>query len=317
MNIIDNRYKIVKEFVNNNIINTYLVEDIENNDNKLILKRLIVSEISDWKIVELFERESEILKYLDHVGIAKYIEAKHLTEDGEEIFYLVQEYIEGKSLKEFIEKGIPLSENDIFNITQELLEILDYLSNLVPPIIHRDIKPSNIMIREDKSVVLIDFGAINNVSSMNSKDITVVGTAGFMAPEQLMGHATIQSDLYSVGTTLINLLTRINPATLPIIDMKIQFRRDTGFNTFFKNFIDELIHPQTKYRIKTPKKALKYLEKVRNGKFGRDVFAIPKDNEVEKDQKDSNKSHILLFIIISFIILFLAAFFSFLIQGAS
>jgi serine/threonine protein kinase len=174
---------------------------------------------------------------------------------------IIEGDIDGKSLSYIIENNITLSEEQIFFITESILEILFYFSSLKPIFIHGNINPENIIMNDD-FIALVDKKIENNDD--------------FIAPESLKGRVSIQSDLYSLGVTLVLLVTRKKISELEIMYEKIQFRKETGINTFFKNFLDELIQPNYKYRMKNSKKALKYINKIKKGKFGKDRFAIGK-----------------------------------------
>jgi serine/threonine protein kinase len=172
----------------------------------VVIKELSVSNLENWKNKELFEREVSVLNSLNHSQIPKLIESFESKNSSAEI-YLVMEYIEGINLKEEISKT-RYNENEALLLIEELLEILDYLHSFSPPIVHRDIKPSNIIRRKvDNKLVLIDFGAVTETLKVEGGS-TVVGTYGYMAPEQFMGQASIQSDYYSLGAIIIKLLTK-------------------------------------------------------------------------------------------------------------
>jgi len=163
-----------------------------------------------------------------------------------------------KSLKDIIDSATPVDKDYIFDITEKLLEILLKLSKEKPPLIHGNITPSNIIIKDDGSLELINF------NSERKKP--------FLLPKKEI-KLTIQSDLYLLGLTLVNLTTKKDISELLVLDNKVQFRRDTGIDRYYKNLLDDLIHPNPKFRIKNPKKALKHLLKVKKGKFGLDPFA--------------------------------------------
>ncbi len=134
-------------------------------------------------------------------------------------FYLVQEFIEGQNLaQELLKKGI-FNELKIRQLLKDLLPVLDYIHH--HHVIHRDIKPENIIRRrgsrfnQEGSLVLVDFGAAKLVQERHlPKTETVIGSAAFTAPEQLMGKAVFASDIYSLGVTCIHLLTGISPFDL-------------------------------------------------------------------------------------------------------
>ena len=158
----------------------------------------------DFKTRELFDREAATLKSIDVKGVPKFVDIVAAPGNPEEV-YLVQEFINGEPLIDWINErandlGAREKEIEVRKFIEDLAHILDDLqTKYTPPIIHRDIKPSNILY--DKSAnqyYLVDFGSVTNPQrkSMNS---TIAGTQGYMAPEQLLGDATIQSDFYGLG----------------------------------------------------------------------------------------------------------------------
>lgn len=172
------------------------------------------------KNYELFEREAKTLKQIQTPGVPKFFE--YIT-DGQKFrdCWLVQEYIEGKSLQDLMDQGVHFTENEVLEIMRHTANIITELqTRYSPPIIHRDIKPSNIMVEFDeashaiKQVHLIDFGSVAN-PQRRSGSSTVAGTVGYMAPEQLMGDCTTQSDYYSLGATALYLLTGVQPCDFP------------------------------------------------------------------------------------------------------
>ncbi len=153
---------------------------------------------SSWSGYKAYEQEIEILKQLDLPGIPKYL-AGIETENG---FCLIQEYISAPNLNHY--SALTISE--VERVALELLDILIYLQQQNPPIIHRDIKPDNILLDDRLKAYLIDFG----FASLGSKEVTgssvFRGTPGFIAPEQII-KPTLATDLYSLGITLICLLS--------------------------------------------------------------------------------------------------------------
>ena len=188
------------------------------------IKELGLDVADDWKAIELFEREGRALRSLDHEAIPSYIDAFHLDDDdGTLRFFLVQEFVEGKTFKQLIADGQRISTEDAVAFIEQTLDILDYLHGINPPVIHRDIKPSNLILRPDKTIALVDFGAVQVVEPHTLTGSTIIGTTGYVAPEQLAGRTVPASDLYALGATVVHLLTHIHPADLPVRRMRLQF----------------------------------------------------------------------------------------------
>lgn len=169
---------------------------------RVVIKQFQFAKVgSSWSGYEALQQEIALLQQLKHPRIPKYL-ATFETDCG---FCLVQEYIDARSLAEprhFTLESIQL-------IAIAILEVLHYLQQQVPPIIHRDIKPENILVDEHLNVYLVDFGLARIGSEDLAASSTVKGTLGFMPPEVLFGRAlTLASDLYSLGVTLVCLLTQ-------------------------------------------------------------------------------------------------------------
>jgi tRNA A-37 threonylcarbamoyl transferase component Bud32 len=174
------------------------------------IKRFQVRGAKSWKDVELAEREARVLSSLSHSALPAYVE--HFEQDG--CLYLVMEKIEGEKLSDIRQRGIPLSQADVVRFLSEVGEALDYLHSRAPPVIHRDIKPGNVIRRPDGSFALVDFGSVRD-SLKPEGGSTVVGTFGYMAPEQFQSRAMPTSDVYAAGATALAMLTAREPEELP------------------------------------------------------------------------------------------------------
>ena len=183
------------------------------------LKILRIDSIKTWKEYTLFHREAEVLSSLDIPGIAKFYEACDCLDNDPPCSCIVQQYIEGATLKCALADGYRFSLAQVYDIALQLIDILDKLHTHTPPVIHRDIKPSNIILQPNDNhfkVFLIDFGAVAN-PQVQSGGSTVAGTYGYMSPEQHIGRPTPQSDTYALAALLAYMLSGVDPA-----DMKIQ-----------------------------------------------------------------------------------------------
>jgi serine/threonine protein kinase len=164
------------------------------------------------KATELFGQEAIRLDELGKHPQIPALLAYFVQENQDQ--YLIQEYIEGQNLQQELKnKGI-FNQAEILKLLTDLLPILDFIHQC--QVIHRDIKPENIIRREQyDKLVLVDFGAAKAVTPLNrSVTGTVIGSAEYMAPEQLNGKAINASDLYSLGVTCLYLLTGVSPLEL-------------------------------------------------------------------------------------------------------
>ncbi|HEY9880784.1 MAG TPA: serine/threonine-protein kinase [Leptolyngbyaceae cyanobacterium] len=222
-----NRYRIERQLGQRLGRLTLLVTDQETQQ-QLVLKILSFGPQSDWQDYKLFEREASLLKTVRHPAIPQYVDFFDLDLPECRGFALAQTYIDAPSLQEWMQLGRSFSPVEVQQIAQSILEILVYLHGQHPPIIHRDIKPSNILLSDRTghfvgSVHLVDFGAVQTLVSSGTQ--TVVGSYGYMPLEQFGGRAVPASDLYSLGSTLVELLMGQHPADLLDEQHQLQIKR--------------------------------------------------------------------------------------------
>ncbi|MEM8642889.1 MAG: serine/threonine-protein kinase [Cyanobacteria bacterium P01_G01_bin.54] len=251
--VIGDRYTVQGKLGQGAVGTTYAALDTQSQQ-AVALKAISLSQAQDWKVVEMFEREAETLAQLSHPCIPQYLDHFYIDTPGDRHFYLVQERIFGQSLETLLRKGQwRPDEAQVKAIARKILDILDYLHTHTPPVIHRDIKPNNLIQREDGEIVLVDFGAVQEAFRHTlSRGGTFVGTVDYMPPEQFRGQATYASDLYSLGVTLIDLLT--GPSTindLPTKRLKFEFRNTVQVSPAFEDWLDCLIEPNVEDRFQS------------------------------------------------------------------
>ena len=260
MQLIGDRYSVLAKLGQGGSSITYAAIDRKTNQ-KVALKALSLVGLEEWKKVELFEREAKILQQLNHPAIPQYIDYFKIETEADVYFYLVQQLASGQSLADLVDQGWQPDEATVKNIAEQILEILVYLQQLTPPVIHRDIKPQNIIYQADTNqLFLVDFGAVQDTYRHTVVGSTVVGTYGYMAPEQYRGGAILSTDLYSLGCTILFLLSRKSPAELPQKKLKLDFRNAVNIKRDFANWIDKLIEPNTNKRFPTAAAALLVLQ---------------------------------------------------------
>jgi hypothetical protein len=202
------RYVIVRPLGEGSQAETF--EAVDKREGRLVaIKRFRVGKAKAWKDVELAEREAETLASIHHELLPRYIE--HFEENG--ALVLVMEHIDGEPLAALRKRG-RASVADVRRMIDDASRALAYLHGRAPPIIHRDIKPANVIRRKDGSHAFVDFGAVRDRLKPEGGS-TVVGTFGYMAPEQFQGRASPASDVYGVGATAIAMLTGVEPEDLP------------------------------------------------------------------------------------------------------
>lgn len=258
--LLQSRYKLQKCLAQNAGRQTWIaVDKTLSSEEKVIVKFLAFSPEMQWEDFTLFEREAQVLKNLSHSRIPKYRDYFSVDKQvgsGLYWFALVQDYIPGKPLQNLLDAGRHFTEKEVRSLAVQVLKILCYLHELSPPVLHRDLKPSNFILGEDRKVYLVDFGAVQEQGAVEGVTFTVVGTAGYAPLEQFWGRAVPASDLYSLGATLIHILTGVAPADLPQKNLKIQFRDRVSINPNLVYWIEALTAPDLSQRYQTAQEAL-------------------------------------------------------------
>jgi serine/threonine protein kinase len=260
--ILNNRYQIRKQLSKKPGRRIFMAEDLQSG-NLVIVKILLFDPDFKWKEHELFEREAQTLKNLNHPAIPKYLDYFDVSIDHYHGFALVQTYIDAPSLESLIQDGRKFSENELVELADKVLSILDYLHQQNPIIIHRDIKPSNILLtnRSGNSVgeiYLVDFGCVQITASKEYGTITVVGTYGYIPPEQFGGKALPASDLYSLGMTIIYLAKGIHPAELPQANGQYKIEMPQ-LSKRFQKWLEKMININLDQRFNSAKVAQEFL----------------------------------------------------------
>ncbi len=199
---ISDRYQIIKAIGEGGMANVYLAYDTIL-DRDVAVKVLRGDLANDEKFVRRFQREALSASSLTHPNI---VEVYDVGEDHG-MYYIVMEYVEGRHLKDLIKKRGKLTTSEVIDIMLQITNGMSVAHDSY--IIHRDIKPQNIMILENGLVKIMDFGI---AMALNSTQLTqtnsVMGSVHYLPPEQASGKgATLQSDIYSMGIVMYELLT--------------------------------------------------------------------------------------------------------------
>ncbi len=255
---------------------TYDAFDTQEN-RAVAIKRFDVRGARSWKDVELAEREARVLATLDHPLMPRYLD--RFEEDG--ALYLVMEKVEGQSLDTIVRSMGPLPEAEVRRFLACADNALTYLHGRSSPVVHRDVKPRNVIRRPDGTYVLVDFGAVSERMSTKGAS-TVVGTMGYMAPEQFQGRALTGSDVYAVGATALAALTGKEPETLPHVGLHVDVRSALAGRASpeLVSAIERMVEPDPDRRAKSVGEAL----------AGSSVTAPARAPRLEGSEDDAVKS---------------------------
>jgi serine/threonine protein kinase, bacterial len=274
-NLLNNRYRILRSLGEGGFGATFLAEDTQMpSQRQCVIKQLkpITDNPDVYQLVqERFQREAAVLETLGN-GCAQ-IPSLYAYFNEDQKFYLIQEWIDGSTLEQWVQTHGTFSENAARNLWKQLLQILTFVHK--QGIIHRDIKPDNIILRApQQQPVLIDFGAVRETmgtlvnSNGNPTSSIVIGTPGYMSSEQAAGRPLPSSDLYSLGLTILYALTGKGPQTLPSdprtgeLQWRDQLTDQNPISPLFAGILDKVIQPHPRDRYPDANAILAVLEGV-------------------------------------------------------
>jgi serine/threonine protein kinase len=283
--ILADRYQIREQLSQKAGRRTFLARDLQS-QNLVIIKILRFDPDFQWDDLKLFEREASTLQNLNHPAIPKYLDYFEVEAVDMQGFALVQTYIDARSLESIVTKGRKFSEAEVIELADRVLSILAYLHQQHPPVIHRDIKPSNILLtnRSGNSigdVYLVDFGSVQTVASKDGGTITIVGSYGYIPLEQFGGQTTTASDLYSLGMTIIYLLTGTHPAELVQVNGQVKFTAE--ISNRFHRWLEKITQPHLDKRFESAKSAQTALTS-KHGSDGDFIHLKPANSQIELDR---------------------------------
>jgi len=261
------RYKILKQLGGGGFSHTFIAEDRYLPDRPSCVIKQLKPASSQEEILrisrELFDKEAKVLYRLGKHDCIPSLLA-HFEEDEE--FFLAQELIEGDVLTQEIKAGNRLGEQYTIDFLTDILLTLAFVHG--QQVIHRDIKPSNLIRREaDRKIVLIDFGAVKEVSTQPISKLgltssLVIGSPGYMPNEQYSGKTIFASDIYAIGMIAIQSLTGLMPSQVPEDPATSEFhwRDQAEVTQTLANIVDKMVRFDFRQRYQTAREVIEALE---------------------------------------------------------
>ena len=262
--IIENRYKLIKKIGVGGFGKTYLAEDLQLFGKKVVIKEFSMKSAKFDEFIKFTQQEGMILAKLNHPQIPKihgFLEDKKNSK-----IYLIQDFVEGKNLRQLLTERTKLEEDEAIIILKDTLDILSYLHSFNPSLLHRDIKPENIIVDQNGKAYLVDYGAVIEYHG-DKKDREIMYTKGYASPQQKQGFSSPSSDLYSLGIVAIEILTGLTPDKFKneetgIVDYSVI----NDMSVELRDFLVKMTKLSTSDRFKNAseaKNALEVIEKIR------------------------------------------------------
>lgn len=245
---------------------------------------------------DLFQREAKILgKIGNHPQLPRLLDYFETNKE----FFLVQEFINGKTLQQEVRQGGPFTEAGVRQFLSEALPLIQYVHD--NKIIHRDIKPANLIRRdEDKKLVLIDFGAVKDkvapvqeTSDQTALTAYAIGTPGYAPPEQMAMRPVYASDIYAMGVTCIYLLTSKSPKDLDYDPTtgEMMWRNLVHVSDHFADVLHKMLEISVKHRYQSVEGVLRDLDLEPYMESLAQNMAFPNSNNGRLDSKADSNGH--------------------------
>jgi serine/threonine-protein kinase len=297
--ILAGHYQILRHLGGGGFGQTFLATDTHLPGDSLFVVKQLQPKVRDIKTLEtakrLFDREAQTLYRLgNHDRIPRLF--AHFEQDEE--FYLVQEFIEGQPLDKELADGVQLDEVSVIALLQDILQVLAFVHQ--ENVIHRDIKPANLIRRsQDRKIVLIDFGAVKEVSAQVAKgsgqtSFTVaVGSPGYMPSEQVSFRPHFSSDIYAVGMVGIQALSGLNPLNRELLQDSntgefccASFMDSAPVSPGLAAILDKMVRYDYRQRYKNATEALQALEQLQNQGKAQTTILIPPSPPTALDEPE-------------------------------
>lgn len=277
--VIGGRYEILRKIGEGGMCLVYLVMDLNLKVN-WALKEVRRDGVKDYEVIHQgLIVETDMLKKLSHTHLPRIVDV--IDDDG--VFYIVMDYIPGKTLKEILDEYGAQEQEQVIDWAQQLSGVLQYLHSQNPPIIYRDMKPGNVMLNPQGELILFDFGIAREFKESNVADTVCLGTLGYAAPEQFGGHGQTdpRTDIYCLGATIYHLVTGKNPSEPPYEILPIR-----QVNPLLSAGLEKIILKCTE---KDPDKRYQDCFEL--------IYALQHFNEIDEEYKKKQKRKLTAFLV--------------------
>ncbi len=268
------RYRLERPLGEGGFATTWLAKRVSD-DLPVAMKSLHFRRLSDWKSLELFERETRVLRRLDHPQIPNYVDDFKLGDDPiqPEGLVLVQQFVDGAPLSEAVAGRMAMDEARLVAWLAQLLDVLHYLHSQTPPVIHRDVTPKNVLLDTAGKAWLVDFGTVQAaVRSATDLSSTSAGTFGFAPMEQFVGAAFPSSDLYGLAMTALAVASGKNPTDMPFAGVRVDVRALVQVDARLTLLLERMTEPDPERRMNDARLALAQLRPLVHRLASRDTI---------------------------------------------
>ena len=266
-------YRLVRPLGEGGFATTWLAERVSDGM-QVALKSLHIRRLKDWKSLELFERETQVLRRLDHPRIPNYVDDFTLGDDPAhpDGLVLVQQFVDGAPLSDAIAGKMAMDEARLVSWMAQLLDVLIYLHSQTPPVIHRDVTPKNVLLDGDGGAWLVDLGTVQAaVRSATDISSTSAGTFGFAPMEQFVGAAFPSSDLYGLAMTALAVASGKNPTDMAFTGVRVDVRALVQVDARLTLLLERMTEPDPERRLNHAALALAQLRPLVHRLAGRDA----------------------------------------------
>jgi serine/threonine-protein kinase len=217
--LIDERYEVLSEIGAGGMSRVYLALDQRLNKTWAVKQVNMQGAVNNELVESGLATEINILRRLRNPHLPTIADVFEFEDSR----VIIMDYVEGRSLGEFIEETGGQPQESVIDWAKQLCEVLDYMHNQPKPLIYRDMKPDNVMLDPAGNIVLIDFGTVREiVDPTKTHDTTSLGTRDYAAPEQMAGdkgQSDARTDLFALGSTIYHLITGRKPRSEPPFEM--------------------------------------------------------------------------------------------------